>query len=469
MVRSRSGFNTNIGKNYYTSDSQLSPLLSPHSDSLSLPSLTFDYPFQSVDLRFISGFSKQVADRDPNFSYADTASRSLTPLEAPYNTVPDNGPFIATLPNYSSVFPAWASTTNFTEELRATSTNPDARLTWTAGLFYEVTQEHSLAVLTSNTGDLAAAALLGLPSSAGTPFAALNGIGFEVPQNLREDQEAAYAQGNLKLTDKLHLLAGVRITRDSFSFLEEQGGVLFGYPPGVVQVSGSGTVTQTPVTPLGGLQYFVNPNLNFYATAAKGFRPGGVNTAVSPTCAQSLAQIGYPNGAPVTYGADSLWSYELGSKAITWGGRASLDASLYYIDWPGVQTSLFLSCGSSFIFNAAKAVSKGGDLQAAFVLFPGLTARLGASYTDAYYASSVYSGLPLPVILAGARLPNIPMWSGTASLQYQFHVARLPAFVRLDYAYNGPSVQSSSGPGTAENQPGFTYRAPTGSATRARA
>ena len=32
-----SGQNTNIGENFYTSDSQLSPLLSPHSDSLSLP------------------------------------------------------------------------------------------------------------------------------------------------------------------------------------------------------------------------------------------------------------------------------------------------------------------------------------------------------------------------------------------------------------------------------------------------
>ena len=216
----------------------------------------------------------------------------------------------------------------------------------------------------------------------------------------------------------------------------------------------NGTVTQTPVTPLGGLQYFVNRNLNFYATASKGFRPGGVNTAVPPACAQALAQVGYPNGAPPTYGADSLWSYELGSKAIAWGGRASLDGSLYYIDWPGVQTSITLPCGAGIIINAAKAVSKGGDLQAAFVLFPGLTARLSAAYTDARYAGRVSSGAPLPLILSGDPLPSIPVWSGTASLEYQFHVANRPTFVRIDYTYNGSFGSVRSGPGTADYRAG---------------
>jgi iron complex outermembrane receptor protein len=456
------GLNTNVGKNFYTSDSQLSPLLASHGNSLSLPSLTIDYAFPGVDLKLISGYSRQIADQNPNYSWVDTASRASTPLEAPYNTLPGNGPFIATLPVYSAVFPSWATDNNYTEELRLTSTNPDARVTWVGGLFYQLTKENTLAEITSNVGDLAAAARLGLPSAAGTPFAALNGVGYVDAENLRETQEAVYGQLNWKIIEPLHLLAGLRLTRDSFSFHQQTGGTLFGYPPGVLKTTANGSITQNPVTPLVGLQYFVNPGLNFYATAAKGFRPGGVNGAVAPSCAANLKAVGYPNGAPSTYSSDSLWSYEFGAKAVTWGGRASLDGSLFYIDWPGVQTQIRLACGNNITVNAAKAVSKGADLQAAFVLFPGFTARLSGAYTKATYQGTVSTGAALPLILSGDRVPYTSEWSGTASLQYQFHVADRPSFARIDYTYHGNQVQPGGyGPGTAGFLPDAYYLGPT--------
>ena len=450
----KTGQNTNIGKNFYTSDSQLSPLFSPHSNSMSMPSLTFDYAFPGVDLRLVTAYTKTVDDAAPNFSFVDTTSRSVTPLEAPYNTLPYNGPFIATLPLYSSVFPMHADNETYTGELRATSSNPDAFVTWVAGLFYQSTKESSFEAITANTGDLAAAALLGLPSSAGTPFASLNGLGLIQPQTLNEHQDAAYAQLTFNLTKQLRLLGGVRVTRDSFDYYVAQGGALFGYAPGVVKTVANGSVTETPVTPLYGVQYIANQNLNLYATASKGFRAGGVNNTIPNACAASLAQIGYTNGqTPQTYHSDSLWSYELGSKFIGWDGRASLNASLYYIDWAGVQTNIGLTCGFAVVLNAAKIVSKGGDVDAMVEVLPGFTLGLNVAYTDAYYDGGVSNGATV-LIADGAREPGIPAWSATATAEYHFQLLNRPSFARLDYAYQGESYGSASGPGTPSYLPG---------------
>jgi iron complex outermembrane recepter protein len=452
----KSGQNTNIGENFYTSDSQLSPLLSPHSDSLSLPSLTIEYPFQAVDLKLISAYAETVNDAAPNFSFVDTASRSVTPLEAPYNLLPNNGPFIATLPDYSSVFYQNGKVTDLTEEFRATSSDPDARLTWVAGAFYDLTNMSSWAQINANTGDLAAASLFGAPSAAGTPFESLNGIGYLVYQSFREIQKALYGQATFKITEQLRASVGERITWDTFTYAQEAGGALFGYPPGVVTPAGSGTVSQTPTTPLFGLQYVVNPDLNFYANASKGFRSGGVNTTIPPACAASLAAVGYTS-APLTYHSDSLWNYELGTKWITWDGRASIDASAYYIDWSGVQSNINLTCGLTFIGNIAKVVSKGGTLEAKALLFPGFEVSLNGAYTDARYPDGLSSDGIL-LIGQGNEMPYSPVWTGNLSAQYRFQLADRPAFVRADYSYQGQFYQTY-GPGTEAYLPD-AYRLP---------
>jgi iron complex outermembrane recepter protein len=260
----------------------------------------------------------------------------------------------------------------------------------------------------------------------------------------------------VKITEQLRASVGARVTRDEFSYAQEAGGALFGFPPGVVTPVANGSVTQTPVTPLYGLQYVVDPNLNFYANASKGFRAGGVNELIPPACAASLAAVGYTS-APETYSSDSLWSYELGSKWITWDGRASIDAAAYYIDWSGVQTSIALTCGESFIANAAKAVSKGFNLETSALLFPGFTVSLNTAYTDARYTSAVSSDGIL-LIGSGNELPFVPEWSGNLSAEYRFTLANHPTFVRADYSYQGQFVQTT-GPGTEEYLPD-AYRLP---------
>ena len=338
-------------------------------------------------------------------------------------------------------------------------------MSWVAGLFYDLTNMSSGGTIDANTGDLAAASLLGLPSSAGTPLASLNGVGFVNPQSLREIQTAAYGQASVRITDHLRVSVGERVTRDKFTYAQSEGGALFGFPPGQLVPVAGGSVTQTPVTPSFGVQYVVDPDLNFYANAAKGFRAGGVNVAIPSSCDASLAAVGY-SSAPETYKSDSLWSYELGSKWITWDGKASISAAAYYIDWSGVQTPIALTCGENFIANAAKAVSQGGNLEAAAKLFPGFTLTLNGAYTDAHYTKSVSSDGVL-LIGSGNKLPYVPEWTGNLSAQYRWTLASHPAFVRADYSYQGRFVQTT-GPGTAGYLPD-AYRLPGYKTANARA
>src|SRR2546421_388571 len=82
------------------------------------------------------------------------------------------------------------------------------------------------------------------------------------------------------------------------------------------------------------LTWEVNPNQTVYATAAKGARLGSENRFI-PTgvCGQDLQNQGLSNGVPDSYGPDSLWSYEVGSKSKLLGNRLTVNVAAFYIDW----------------------------------------------------------------------------------------------------------------------------------------
>ena len=77
----------------------------------------------------------------------------------------------------------------------------------------------------------------------------------------------------------------------------------------------TGRISESPVTPKMSVQYFMNPDDLLYFSAAKGFRPGGVNQVLTSAAQGSLAQNGLTTDVlPKTFDSDSVWSYELGAK-----------------------------------------------------------------------------------------------------------------------------------------------------------
>ncbi len=80
--------------------------------------------------------------------------------------------------------------------------------------------------------------------------------------------------------------------------------------------------TDTSTTPRFGLTYQSDRYGLLYATVARGHRNGGVY-APHLGCGE----------APAPYPADSLWSYEVGSKSSLLDRRLDLDTSVFHIEW----------------------------------------------------------------------------------------------------------------------------------------
>jgi iron complex outermembrane receptor protein len=193
-----------------------------------------------------------------------------------------------------------------------------------------------------------------------------------------------------------------------------------------------------------------------YATAARGFRAGGVNAQISQTiCQTALSQIGITaTDVPAAYKPDTVWSYELGGKFRLFD-KLQLNLAAYRINWNDVQATTTLSCGQGFTSNGGRAESKGAEAQLVFQPVHRLNFYLNAGYTDAFYVDAVTGppptlpGVsPLPSFNAGDKF-NIPPFQASTGGEFDLPFSsRLDSYLRLDYTYqiaynSGPTFGSS--------------------------
>jgi outer membrane receptor protein involved in Fe transport len=184
----------------------------------------------------------------------------------------------------------------------------------------------------------------------------------------------------------------------------------------------------------------MNPNVLFYGSASKGFRPGGSNIIVSTTCGADLAQLGLTQ-VPSSYSSDNVWSYELGNKSNLANGRLQINSSLFWIDWKDIQQNIALpSCSATFVGNLGAAVSKGFDLQTRVQVLTGLTFELSGGYTDATYSETTLGGAGSITAEKGDAI-GIPKWSGNVASQYDFALFGSRSYARFDFQFigKGPS------------------------------
>ena len=138
----------------------------------------------------------------------------------------------------------------------------------------------------------------------------------------------------------------------------------------------------------------------FYVSAAKGYRPGGINGPLSSICGSNLASIGLTAG-PEIYAADSLWSYELGAKNSLWDGRMQVNASAFVIDWNNIQQAVYLpACGQNFVENLGKVRSVGGEVEVQTRPVEALLFDVSVAHVDAKYTHTVCAG---PSACTGSR------------------------------------------------------------------
>lgn len=247
----------------------------------------------------------------------------------------------------------------------------------------------------------------------------------------RTQQIAGFGEVTYHLTSRLSAAAGLRVFKVDQHRSDHGDGLLNGGPSETAS-----RAKETSHIEKFNLSYKLAQDDLIYAQAAQGYRNGGGNTPVpKDVCGADLAALGYA-AAPSQYPADKLWNYEVGSKNTLLGGKVTLNAAAYYIDWRDLQTSVNLpTCLFSFQVDGGHATSKGAELAASVKPVRGLTISGSAAYTDAKLTSAAAgSGLE-----AGQALPFVSKWSSNLNAQYDFPLAAAyDGFVRGEINYYGP-------------------------------
>jgi iron complex outermembrane recepter protein len=406
----------------------------PVTDDLTVPSLAIKYNFAGLSLQSDSSY----VDRSYN-DYDDYSELLPAFFGGP--------PLAPALQGFNSWDQNIVWTKAWQQEFRLSSQDTDSRFNWVAGLYYRHALDGVQQVIAPDLTPLTEL-LLGQTSfqTYGIPDYMSGGQAFDSYSRFTTvtESKAVFGEITYEIVNRLKANIGLRVERSSVQDqLEQYGGPLQGTTYGTTVLPDQ---KQTPITPRFGLTYQYTDKDMVYATAAKGYRPGGSNSpnaTANPLCDASFQALGL-HGVPDTYESDSLWSYELGAKDSLFNNRLSFQASVYYIDWSGIQTTVNLpSCGAFYTANRGKAISQGFDFQVEAVIVEGLKAIANVGYTDVYYPNAEYGaavgGAPPLLIGAGDKLPNVAPWNASVHVDYSVDIGRIwdeaRSYLRVDYRW----------------------------------
>lgn len=317
----------------------------------------------------------------------------------------------------------------FTQELRVQSNPSSSPISYVAGIFYQNSRQ------TAEEFDVA-------PNPDQFIVPSTNGNVGYLLDNARDQQFAVFGQVDYKLADKLTVSAGVRYSYVTFDFKQTGGNNL---PTDTVL---TGSTDESPITPKFGIEYKPTDNLMFYASAGKGFRPGGSNAILSSqlddSCLAQLQNLGYSQ-IPAQYRSDSTWSYEVGAKGRV-GNWLTFAGDVFQIDWTDVQRSRsVLNCGVPFIDNLGKSRARGVEAKITLTPVTGLTLDANVSYTDAKVRQTLIrpefvndDGSVIPagnIVTKGDRFA--PPWIVSLSADYEtdLGVGDVVGFGRVQWDY----------------------------------
>ena len=184
-------------------------------------------------------------------------------------------------------------------------------------------------------------------------------------------------------------------------------------------------------------RYSLDKVSSIYVRAASGYRPGGPNPPAIDQNGQLIA------GAPLSFNADTLWSYEVGYKADLLDKRLYVEAALFDIRWDKLQQPLAVGA-TTLTTNAGKAESKGLELVARYKFDRSWSADGALAWTDAKLTQDAPALGP-----SGSRLPNSAKLSATLGARYGFDVAGKASYAGLNVRHVGQRNAGFDSPGTS--------------------
>jgi iron complex outermembrane recepter protein len=261
---------------------------------------------------------------------------------------------------------------------------------------------------------------------------------------------AAFTEWTFNFTDKLSASAGLRATKESKRLTATMFNVApatraeppaptalcpFAGPPptqtGCLFLSTGGFVRDfTATTKSGSLQYRFNEKVMTYVSWSEGFKSGGFNQRYNAAP---------PGNAPISFGAETAESWELGVK-LDPTDTLRVNFAAFSTDYDDIQMTYRLGV-VPLLFNAGVASIDGAELELEFA--PNEEFRLDGSvgYLDAKFDSITPPPpfgpvTPTATAALSSRLPFTPEWQGHLGASYSFHAGSSWSLTpRVDVSY----------------------------------
>lgn len=242
------------------------------------------------------------------------------------------------------------------------------------------------------------------------------------------DEYAAFAQGSVRLADRLRVEAGLRVFTAK---VEDEGGR-----------DGDATTRLArdgiSLSPSMALLWSPAARTRIFARVARGARTAGLGIAADRSA--------------VPYARDSLTSAEIGLRQGDASSPVSIEAALFAADWRRLQADYLLPDGLIGTRNAGDAGLFGFEASLRWRPAPGWQLRLGGMAQRARLRDG---GPDAP---DDRRLPIVPELAGTASIVRTIRLAGWTGDARIDARVQGPT-RLSFDPGLDRTTPGFAVLA----------
>jgi outer membrane receptor protein involved in Fe transport len=279
------------------------------------------------------------------------------------------------------------------QEVRLASVDTNLPLKWLGGLFYSRQRQDS----SQDTYGIAAPADPGILTN---------------DYNVMTE-ESAFGQAQWSLDPYWTLGAGMRVGLLQSAAQAHASGFA---NAGSVPFTENSFHERLPPTPRFDLSYQPDSRNLFYAAIAKGFRAGGGGGGI--------VHCGSFED-PRSYGPDSDWSFEVGTKNQLFDRRLHIDTSVYDIQWNDIQERVDDLCGNSYTTNIGSARSRGFDVSADAAVTDHLRIAATVGLIDVRYTRTIttadggYNLVDSGSVVGG--VPSVPApWSGTVSARYEW-------------------------------------------------
>ncbi|MDX1907517.1 MAG: TonB-dependent receptor [Bacteroidia bacterium] len=300
----------------------------------------------------------------------------------------------------------------------------------------------------------------------------LEGYGLRTYPLLNTFSGAAFGQLDWAISQRLHLLSGLRVNYDhkEVDFRRETYGGLQTTDPALLALQRSvynaqsfqADIEDTNFSGQATLRYAANERFNTFATVSTGFKPVGLNLGGLPTAnGEVLIDLAVVKPERVLH-------YEWGMKTKP-TYRSTLNLTLFHTEIKDYQTLVQapdLSVNRGYLANAEEVRVRGIEADATYKVRKVLSLTGSLTYTDAIYVKFTNAPPPLeetggPTFkdISGGQLPGISRWAASAGAEFT-HQQRLlgqdgSLFVALDGFYRS-RFSSSPSPSQYLNIEGYT-------------